>query len=87
MEEIWDPLFGGNGDDFLEAFWAGLFALAEFLKRAVSCDDLLEAQEVGRDALERFVEDWHDALERALDQAYQAQEKSMLQIEQEMNRI
>lgn len=87
MEETWDPLFGGNGDDFLEAFWAGLFALAEFLKRAVSCDDLLEAQEVGRDALERFIEDWHDALERALDQAYQAQEKSMLQIEQEMNRI
>lgn len=83
----YDPLFGEEYDDFVQAFWEALLRLAYVVNNALALPDLDENELAKIDALQSYLADWRNALNVMLDQIYQSQQQDMVGVHQRLHQL
>ena len=83
-EKDYDPLFGEEYDDFVQAFWEALLRLAYVVNNALALPELDENELAKIDALQAYLADWRNVLNVMLDQIYQSQQQDMVQVQQRL---
>lgn len=83
-QKDYDPLFGEEYDDFVQAFWEALLRLAYVVNNALALPEQDENELAKIDALQSYLADWRNVLNVMLDQIYQSQQQDMVQLHQKL---
>ena len=83
----YDPLFGEEYDDFVQAFWEALLRLAYVVNNALALPEMDDNELAKIDALQSYLADWRNVLNVMLDQIYQSQQQDMVQLQQRIQQL
>ena len=86
-EKDYDPLFGEEYDDFVQAFWEALLRLAYVVNNALALPEMDDNELAKIDALQSYLADWRNVLNVMLDQIYQSQQQDMVQLQQRIQQL
>lgn len=86
-QKDYDPLFGEEYDDFVQAFWEALLRLAYVVNNALALPEQDENELAKIDALQSYLTDWRNVLNVMLDQIYQSQQQDMVDVHQRLQLV
>lgn len=86
-EKDYDPLFGEEYDDFVQAFWEAIMRLAYVVNNALALPELDENEIAKINALQRYLSDWQNTVNVTLDQIYQSQQQDMVGVHQRLHQL
>lgn len=85
-ERDYDPLFGEEYDDFVQAFWEAILRLAYIVNNVLALPELDENETAKIDALQNYLSNWQNVLNIMLDQIYQSQQQDMVLVHQRIQK-
>lgn len=86
-EKDYDPLFGEEYDDFVQAFWEAILRLAYVINNALALPELDENEIAKIAALQSYLSDWQNVMNVMLDQIYQSQQQDMVGVYQRLHQL